>query len=97
MKFLVKWGIQEDKRRDVLATFSQMTPADDQVDQGDTLTVIGRWILPSWEGLAVVETGDPSAITGWLLNWMDAVRDVDVTPILDDAEMRELGKRKLAG
>ena len=95
MHFLVQWSIPLDKRRDALEAFSRMTPTDDQADHGPAITLIGRWSMPSWKGFAIVETNDSTAITGWLLNWVDAVDDINVTPLMSDAELRALGKEKL--
>jgi hypothetical protein len=96
MRFLVQWKVPLNKRRDVLEAFANMSTNDDQADHGDTIKLIGRYSMPNWKGFAIVETDDPTAIMGWMINWMDAIDDIDVTPIVSDEEGRALGKQKLS-
>ena len=92
MKFLVQWRVHDDKRHETLAGFSAMTAEDDANDMGDDVELIGRWHdLASFTGVAVCEANDAGAVHRWLLNW-NAVLDCEVTPVLDDAEARAVGR-----
>ena len=46
-------------------------------------------------GFALFETNDPQAMASWALNWNN-VLDFKTVVVLDDAEPREVGKRKTA-
>ena len=97
MKYLLNWRIHEDKRHEALKAFSAMTAEDDRADMGGNITLIGRWHdLVAFEGLAICETDDPTAVTNWILNW-NQILDCDVTPVLDDEEARAVGRAKLGG
>ena len=94
MKFMITWKIHQDKRHDVLKAFAQMSTEDDQKDAGDRIQVIGRWHnVATGTGVAICETDDAAALFAWALNW-NAVLDVNVEPVVDDAEAREIGKKK---
>lgn len=96
MKFMVTWRVHPDKREGVLSAFSQMTPADDKKDTGDKVKLIGRWHdVSSFTGVAICESDDPMALASWALNWNTAL-DLQTTMVLDDAELREVGKKKMA-
>jgi hypothetical protein len=94
MKFMATWRVHDAKRHDALKTFSQMTTDDDRTDMGSHIKLIGRWHdLQRFTGVAIFETDDPEALASWILNW-NGIIDIDVTPVLDDAEVRALGKKK---
>lgn len=94
MKFMITWQIQSDKRHDAIKAFSQMTPDDDKKDAGDKIKLIGRWHnMTAGTGVAICETDDAAALFAWALNW-NAVLDLNVEPVTDDAESREIGKKK---
>lgn len=96
MKFLISWRVHEDKRHEVLQGFSAMTPEDDRADAGENIKVIGRWHdLVGFTGVAICETDDPSGVANWILNWNHVI-DCEVTPVLDDAETRALGRAKFS-
>ena len=96
MKFMVSWRVHPDKRHDALKAFSKMTVDDDKNDMGANVKLIGRWHdIQRFTGVAIFETNDPQAIGHWILNW-NHIMDTDVTPVLDDAEARELGRKKFA-
>jgi len=44
---------------------------------------VGRWHAPGNIGVAIVETGDAVSLNKYLMQW-DDLRDVDVTPVMDD-------------
>ncbi|MBE22839.1 MAG: DUF3303 domain-containing protein [Dehalococcoidia bacterium] len=88
MKFMINWTVHEDKRHEVLQTFGSMTPEDDAAQRGPSMTQIGRWHEPvSGTGVAIVEADSMDTVTAFLLNW-NHVCDIEVTPVLDDAETR---------
>jgi len=94
MKFMLKWRVHPEKRHDVLKGFSQMNSAADAADMGDKIKLIGRWHdVARFEGVAIYESDDPMAVASWALNWND-VLDADVSIVLDDDEVRTLGKQK---
>lgn len=95
MKYMVTWRVHDEHRGDALKGFSAMTPADEQADLGEGVTLIGRWHdVVGFTGVAIAESDDPAAVAGWLLNW-NLIMDIELTPVLDDAETRALGKAKL--
>ena len=94
MKFMVSYRIHEDKRHEALKAFSQMTAKDDQADMGERVKLIGRWHdLARFTGVAIAESDDAQAIASWALNWNSSL-DIEVTPVLDDEEAREVGRKK---
>jgi hypothetical protein len=44
--------------------------------------------------VAIAEIDDAPAIRGWLQNW-NQVLHAEVSPVLDDAETKALGRKKL--
>jgi hypothetical protein len=94
MKFMLKWRVHPEKRHDVLKGFSQMDASADQADMGDKIKLIGRWHdVARFEGVAIYESSDALAMSQWALNWNN-VLDAEVTPVLDDDEVREVGKNR---
>ena len=56
---------------------------------------MGRWHAPGNIGVAIVETGDAVSLNKYLMQW-DDLRDVGVTPVMDDeAAFKVLGKLKV--
>ena len=95
MKFMFRWRVHPEKRQEALKGFSQMTSEDDLADLGENVKLIGRWRdLQGFTGVAILESDDASAIASLALNW-NSILDVELTPVLDDAECRALGKLKL--
>ena len=94
MKFLVTWRVHDEHRHEALKAFSSMTPEDDEADTGDAVTLIGRWHdVVGFTGVAICEADDMSAVAHWLLNW-NSILDAEVTPVLDDAETRAVGRAR---
>ena len=94
MKFLLTWRLHTEKRIDAVKGFSQMTAADDKTDMGDNIRLIGRWHnVADGTGVAIFESNDAVAIANWALNWAP-VLDSTVTPVLDDEEVRKMGKSR---
>ena len=94
MKFMLRWRVHKDKRHDIFKVFSQMTAKDDQENIGSGVKLIGRWHdLAGFTGVAIAESDNLQAVENWALNWNSAI-DLELTPVLDDAETREIGKRR---
>lgn len=95
MKFLCTWKIHEDKRMDALQVFSQMTADDDRAELGDQVNMIGRWHnLANFTGAAIIESDNAAAVGAWALNWAP-ICNIDIVPVLDDAETRAVGMKAL--
>ena len=95
MKFMVTWRVHPDKRQAVFNAFSQMTTDDDKKDMGDKVKLIGRWHdLSQFSGVAICESDDAQAVASWALNWNN-VLDLETVVVLDDAEARAVGKKKI--
>ena len=61
---------------------------------GEKIRLIGRWHDSAHsKGVAIFETDDTEAIFNWVLNW-NSVLDLELTPVLDDAETRAFGKKR---
>ena len=96
MKFMLTWRVHPEKRQAAFAAFSQMTPEDDLKDMGSNIKLIGRWHdLSDFSGVAICESDDPQALASWALNWNN-VLDLKTIVVLDDAEAREVGRKKMA-
>ena len=94
MKFMLLYKIHPEKRHDALKGFSNMSPEDDKNDMGDKIKLIGRWHdVAHSKGVAIFESDDTEAISNWVLNW-NSVLDVEIAPVLDDAETRAFGKKR---
>lgn len=95
MKFMLTWRVHDSQRQNALAGFSQMTEADDAADIGSNIKLIGRWHdVAAFTGVAIYETDDPVAMAKWALNW-NSIMDCTVTPVLDDAETRAIGRERM--
>ena len=95
MKFMVNWRVHEDKRHEALKVFAGMSDDDAAAEFGD-VNVIGRWHdLVGFTGVAIAETENPASLNAWLIQWNNIV-DIEVTPVLDDNEAREFGRKALA-
>ena len=96
MKFMLQYKIHPEKRHDALKAFSQMSLEDDKADMGEKINLIGRWHdVAHSKGIAIFEANDTESIYGWALNW-NSVLDLELSPVLDDAETRAFGKKKFA-
>lgn len=94
MKFMINWQFHPGKLHEGLAQFSQMTPEEDAIDHGKNIKLIGRWHdLARGRGVAICESDSGEAVSNWALNW-NGILDVEVSVVLDDAEVRALGKKR---
>jgi hypothetical protein len=96
MKFMLLYKLHPEKRHDALKGFAQMTPEDDIKDMGNGIKLIGRWHdVAHSRGVAIFEANDAEAIYNWALNW-NTVLDLEIAPVLDDAETRAFGNKRFA-
>ena len=94
MKFMVRWRVHPEKRHEVLKGFSMMSEGDLRKDHGDKIKLIGRWHdVSKFEGVAICESDDPQALANWAMNW-NMVMDTETSVVLDDNEIRELGRKR---
>jgi hypothetical protein len=92
MKFMITWQLHQGKLHDTLAQFSKMTPAQDEALAGNRVKLIGRWHdLAKGRGVAIFESDSAAALFKYALNW-NRFMDLEVTPVLDDAEARAIGQ-----
>jgi hypothetical protein len=92
MKFLITWKLHPGKLQDTLAKFAQMTPEQDQALMGNDIKFIGRWHdLTRGRGAMVIESDSAEAVSKYSLAW-NGVMDLEVSPVLDDAETRAITK-----
>jgi len=95
MKFMLTWEVHPEKRQEVFKVFSRMSAQDDQADMGDKIKLIGRWHdMARFAGYALFEADDPKAMANWALNWNSYMDIIDVVPVLDDEEAREVGRSR---
>jgi len=96
MKFMLLYKLHTEKRHDALKGFAEMSPDDDKKDMGEQIKLIGRWHdIAHSKGVAIFESDSAEAISNWALNW-NGVLDLEISPVLDDAETRTLGKKRSA-
>ncbi len=94
MKFMVSGSIDQDKRQEVLKVWPSQTP-EQQMDAGPGVKILGRWHdVVSFTGVAICEADDAGALSQYLLKW-NSMMDMDVCPVLDDAETTAVGKKAL--
>jgi hypothetical protein len=96
MKFLITWQMHEGKLHDTLALFSEMSAEQEEGMMGNKLKLIGRWHdLVRGTGVAVYEADSVDAISAYSLNW-NRFMDLDIVPVVNDEETREIGRSVLA-
>jgi hypothetical protein len=85
MKFMVTWGIDQDKWIPVLEKWDSMTK-EQRASAGEGVQILGRWHeLTSRTGVAILEASDAAAVHRYLCQW-NTHMDMDVSPVLDDEE-----------
>ena len=88
MLFQITWNIPSENRVACWNAFGNMTPADDLVDAGENIKVIGRWhLLGGGGGVCIAECNDASELNSWMLNW-SPLCTLTVVPVVDDASAR---------
>ena len=94
MKFMLLYKLHPEKRHEALKGFAQMTSENDKEDMGDKIKLIGRWHdIAHSKGVAIFEPDSTEAIYNWALNW-NSMLDLEIMPVLDDAETRAFGKKR---
>jgi len=94
MKFMINWQFHPGKLHEGMSHFYQMTPKDDAADHGKDIKLIGRWHdLARGRGVIILESDSGEAVSNWALNWNN-ILDAEVSVVLDDAEVRALGKKR---
>ena len=97
MKFMVTWQVHQGKIQEAYALFWPMTPEQDAADRGSQIKQIGRWHdAVRGRGVTICESDSAEAVTNWCLNW-SGLLDLDIAPVLDDNEVRALGKARSQG
>lgn len=97
MKFMLTWRLHPEMRHEGLKGFSQMDEAADKADMGSSIKLIGRWHnIAKSTGVAICEASDAVAISNWALNWNSIMDITELTPVLDDKEVRALGKARFS-
>ena len=95
MKFMITWCIHEDKRHQALEIFAGMSEEEIAGEFGN-LNVIGRWHdVIGFTGVAIAEADKPEDLNAWLIKW-NSMCDIEATPVIDDAETREFGRKTMA-
>ena len=51
--------------------------------------------LIGFTGVAIVETDNPEELNSWLIQWNNIV-DIETTPVVDDTEARDFGRKTMA-
>ncbi len=97
MKFMLTWEVHPEKRHEVFKFFSKMSAQDDQADMGKKIKLIGRWHdVARFAGYALFEADDAKAMANWALNWNANMDILEIVPVLDDEEAREVGRNRLS-
>lgn len=90
MLFLITWTMYADQKVDCYKAFSKMTPAEDKMDMGDNIHMVGRWHdVGGGRGACVCETNDVNALTAWMTNWA-GMCDIKVVPVVEDETVRSV-------
>lgn len=89
MKFIIHWSYSDrTARHEGTKAFSEMPAGDAVGDGGENIELIGRWHAANgYEGFLVCATDSAEALTKWVMAW-NSVLDLDVTPCLDDEELK---------
>ncbi len=97
MKFLVTWQMHDEKMHETLALFTEMSPEQEAAMMGSSVKMIGRWHdVIRGTGAAVFEAESAEAISAYSLNW-NRFMDLDVSLVLDDDEVRKVGRGMVTG
>lgn len=93
MKFLVTWQLHDGKLHDTLSMFSKVSDEEEAAMMGDQIRMLGRWHdLVGGSGVAIIESDSAEAISAYALGWSRTM-DIDVSPVVDDAEAKALGQQ----
>jgi hypothetical protein len=95
MKFCATYRVPHGNWRQVLQTFSSLTP-EERADVGEGVVLIGRWHdMSSRSGVAILESDDAAAVQRFIGRW-NCRMDIDLAPVLEDEETAAVAKQILA-
>ena len=95
MKFMATFNIPQDKYLPILKRWIAMSPQE-QADAGDGVRIIGRWFdSAARSGVAILESNDLAAVHRYLGLW-NPYMDIDLVPVLDDAEATAVARHIVA-
>ena len=95
MKFLCNWSIPHDNWLPVLKKFASMSPQE-QTNAGDGVKIIGRWHdVAARTRVVIFESDDPAAVQRYLGLW-NPYMEIDLRPVLDDAESTAVYRQIIA-
>lgn len=84
MKYLVQWSFPHDTFRQSVQRFLKTGG-----EPPSGVTLIGRWHGMNGKGCAVVEASDPTALFGYVAEWMEFIA-IEATPLVEDAEAAQV-------
>jgi hypothetical protein len=88
MLYLIKWNVACENRVNCWNAFGNMTPADDLVDTGASINIIGRWHkIGGTGGICIADASNLEELNTWMLNWAP-ICEISVEPVVDDASAR---------
>ena len=91
MHFMVTWRLHPGKTPSTLELFSQLSPEQELALRGD-VEVVTRWHdLVGGTGVMICKAESAAAIGAYGVKW-NAHMDLTVTPVIDDDEVRAIGK-----
>jgi hypothetical protein len=91
MKYMVSWSIDQDNWLPILEKWGKMS-AKERADGGRGVKIIGRWHdTASRTGVAIFQAKDIKDLYRYLGQW-NPYMDMDVAPVLDDAESARLAR-----
>ena len=95
MKFRCNWSVPHDNWLPVLKKFTSMSPQE-QTNAGDGVKIIGRWHdLAARSGVVILESDDLAGVQRYLGLW-NPYMEIDLRPVLDDAESTAVYRQIIA-
>ena len=92
MKFMGTWRLRPENHRSAAERFLATGAAPP-----DGVTILGRWHAPgSVSGFTLYDVSDMTAFSAHVGEWSDLL-DLDVTPVLEDAEAGAAAKTVMGG
>ena len=83
MKFCATYRVPHGNWRQVLQTFSSLTP-EERADVGEGVALIGRWHdMSSRSGVVILESDDAAAVQRFI-GRRNSHMDIDLAPVLED-------------
>jgi len=83
MKFCATYRVPHGNWRQVLQTFSSLTP-EERADVGEGVALIGRWHdMSSRRGVVILESDDAAAVQRFI-GRRNSHMDIDLAPVLEE-------------